>query len=89
MRKIINFDLLNKEVQELIGHGLNITEISKKLGHSRSTIYKVIDKSYITEQAAKLKEKILDYHKKGLTQVEIAKLCNVSKQYVHQILNKI
>lgn len=89
MRKTINFDQLNKEVQELSNQGFNISEISKKLGRSRTTIYKVIDNSYLTEKAAKLKEKILGYHKKGLNQVEIAKLCDVTKQYVHVVLRDL
>jgi transposase len=89
MRKQIDFDLLNKEVQKLSDQGLNITEISKKLGYSRSTIYKVIDKSYLTDRASKLKDKIFNYYKKGLNQVEIAKLCDVSKQYVHEVLRNL
>lgn len=87
MPKVVDNEKLRKDAEELFQKGIGITEIARQLKSNKPMIYKVLDKDFHKKEADKLKEKILRYHKMGLNMPEIAKLCDISKQYVFKVLN--
>jgi len=92
MRSRVALEKRKQEIEILAKKGLGVTEIATRLGLTVGVVSRVCFGEHKMRKRcatpSKSIRKIWKYYDKGLSQAEIARLMNCSRQYIHAVVKK-
>jgi DNA-binding transcriptional regulator LsrR (DeoR family) len=89
MRSRVALEKRKQEIDKLAQKGLGVTEIANRLGLTVTVVSRIrMGKLGRKATPSKSIRKIWKYYDQGLSQAEIARLMNCSRQYIHSVVKK-